>query len=140
MPLEDTAVAVSPAGAEGKVAHAAACTVSPIGVVWVTPPPVPVTVTFDVPVAAVLEAVSVSVLLPLLSVVGLKPAVTPLGNALAVSATLLENPPVGVTVTELVPFPPCATVRLEGLAESVKVGVLVGVPVPMMMPRPFVPR
>ena len=105
MPLEETAVAVSPAGAVGTAVHEPA-TVSPIVAVWVTPPPVPVTVTFDVPVAAVLEAESVSVLLPLLIEVGLKVAVMPLGNELAVSVTLLENPPVGVTVTELVPFPP----------------------------------
>ena len=139
MPLEETAVAVSPAGAEGTAVHEPA-TVNPIVAVWVTPPPVPVTVTLDVPVAAVLEAVSVSVLLPLAREVGLKLAVTPLGNGLAVSATLLENPPVGVTVTELVPLAPWAIVRLAGLAESVKLGELVGVPVPMMMPRPLVPR
>jgi hypothetical protein len=104
------------------------------------PPPVPVTTTVVVPVAAVLEAVSVSVLLPLVREAGLKFAVTPLGKGLAVRATLLENPPVGVTVTELVPFPPWVIARLDGLAERVKLGVLVGVPVPIMMPRPLVPR
>src|SRR6202451_709484 len=94
MPLEETAVAVSPAGAEGRVVHAPACTVSPIVAVWVTPPPVPVTVPFDVPVAAVLEAESVSVLLPLLIEVGLKVAVTSMGNELAGSVKLLGHPPV----------------------------------------------
>ena len=71
-----------------------------------------------VPVAAVLLAVSVSTLLP---VVGLVPklAVTPAGSPEADKVTLPVNPPVGFTVMVLVPLPPCVTVTLVGEAESV---------------------
>src|SRR5258708_39235583 len=58
-------------------------------VVWVTPPPGAGTVTFDVPVSAVLLTVNVSVELPLpgaASGLGLKPAGTPRGEPRAGSA------------------------------------------------------
>ena len=70
------------------------------------PPPVPVTVTVVAPAAAALEAVKVSVLVPVASEVGLKLAVTPLGKPLTLNATLLVNPPLGVRVTVLVAVPP----------------------------------
>ena len=85
-------------------------------------PLVPVTVTLTVPVAAVLEAVKVSVLLPVVEV-GLKLAVTPAGKPLALRATLPVNPPEGVTVTVLLPLPPCATDTVAGLADKEKSGV-----------------
>ena len=101
-------------------------------------PEVPVMVTVDDPVAAVLEAVSVSRLLP---VVGFVPneAVTPLGNPEAERVTLPVNPPTSVTVMVSVALLPCVTATLVGDAASVKpTGGLVNVP--MMMPRPFVPK
>ena len=55
-------------------------------------PDVPLIVTVAVPVAAVLEAVKVSVLAPVVEL-GLKDAVTPLGRPDAARATLPLNPP-----------------------------------------------
>jgi len=71
-------------------------------VVWVSDPLVPVTVTVAAPVVAVLEAVKVTVLVPVVDA-GLKLAVTPEGKPLALNATLPVNPPAGVTVTLSVP-------------------------------------
>jgi hypothetical protein len=88
-----------------------------------SPPPEPLIVTFTVPVAAVLEAASVSVLLPPVVEGGLNVAVTPLGNPVALKATLLVNPPLRVMVIVLAPLAPRLTVRLGGLAESVKFGL-----------------
>ena len=50
-------------------------------------------------------------------------AVTPEGNPEADKVTLPVNPPEGVSVMVLVPVVPCFTVRLEGEAESEKLGV-----------------
>ena len=91
-------------------------TVRAMVVVWLSEPLVPVMVTVADPVVAVLEALSVSVLL-LVVEDGLKLAVTPLGKPLALSATLPVNPPLAVTVTVLVPLAPWFTVTLPGLAE-----------------------
>jgi len=77
-----------------------------------------VTVTVAVPVVAVLLAVSVRVLVPVV-LAGLNDAVTPLGNPEADKLTLPVKPLVGFTVIVLVPLPPCATVTLAGEAESV---------------------
>jgi hypothetical protein len=98
--------------------------VSEIVVVCVSVPEVPVIVTVAVPVVAVLLAVKVTTLL---DVVGLVPklAVTPLGRPEADKVTLPVNPPEGVSVMVLVPLVPCFTVRLEGEAESEKLGVAV---------------
>ena len=71
----------------------------------VSEPLVPVTVTVAVPVAAVAEAVKVSVLVPVVED-GLKLAATPLGRPLALKATLPVKPLPGVTVTVLVAVPP----------------------------------
>lgn len=79
---------------------------------------VPVMVTVTVPIAAVLLAVSVSVLAPVV-LPGLKAAVTPLGRPDAERLTLLLKPFSGLTVMELVPFVPWATLRLFGEAERV---------------------
>jgi hypothetical protein len=82
---------------------------------------VPVTVTVAVPVVAVLLAVSVNVLV-LVVVLGLKDAVTPLGNPVANRLTPPLKPFRGATVMVLAPLAPCAIVNVVGDAESVKVG------------------
>jgi hypothetical protein len=89
-------------------------------VVRVSPPPVPVTVTVVIPVAAVEDAVRVSVLLVPVVDAGLNAAVTPLGNPPALKATVEEKPPLRVIVITLVPLAPRLIVRLVGFAESVK--------------------
>jgi len=99
----------------------AALTVSAMVAVAVKLPEVPVMVTVADPVVAVLLAVSVSTLVP---VVGFVPndAVTPLGRPDAASVTLPENPPTSVTVIVLVPLLPCVTDTLLGEADRVKLG------------------
>jgi len=80
-------------------------TVSAMVVVADNVPDVPVIVTVEDPVVAVLLAVKVSTLLP---VVGFVPneAVTPLGRPDAASVTLPVNPPTSVTLIVLVPLLP----------------------------------
>jgi hypothetical protein len=85
-------------------------------------PLTPVTVTVAAPRVALLDAVKVSVLVPVVEA-GLKAAVTPAGKPLALNATLPVNPPEGVTVIVLVVVPPCATETLDGLADKAKLGV-----------------
>jgi len=82
------------------------------------PPDTPETVTVAVPVAAVLLAASVKVLVPPVPV-GLNDAVTPLGRPDADKLTLPLKPFCGVTVMVLVPVVPCAIVKLFGDAERV---------------------
>lgn len=80
--------------------------------VSVNDPEVPVIVIWVVPAAAVLLAVSVSTLAP---VVGFVPhdAVTPLGNALVTArVTLPVNPPAAVTEIVAVPEAPRATFKV----------------------------
>ena len=76
-------------------------------------------VTVAAPAVAVLLAVNVSTLVP---VVGLVPnaAVTPLGNPDAARETLPVNPPMSVTVIVSVAVLPCVTDRVVGDAASVK--------------------
>ena len=105
-----------------KFGDAAAVTVKASVVVAVRLPEVPVMVTVADPVVAVLLAVNVSVLVPVVGF-GLNAAVTPLGSPDAASVTLPVNPPTSVTVIVLVPLPPWAMVRLLGESESVKLGV-----------------
>ena len=106
--------------------------VSEIVVVWLSDPEVPVTVMVLVPVVAVLEAVKVRTLV---EVVGLVPndAVTPLGSADVDKVTDPVKPPESVTVMVLLPLVPCFTVRLEGEAESEKLGVAVAFTVSEMV-------
>ena len=72
-------------------------------------------VTVEVPVAAVLLAVSVNVLVAI-------EAVTPLGMPEADSVGLPVKPLSGVTVMALVPLAPCAIVTLVGDADRLKFG------------------
>jgi len=90
-------------------------------VVFVKLPDEPVTVTMTVPVAAVLLAVSVKVLL-LAVLLGLNDAVTPLGRPDADKLTPPLKPLNGVIVIVLVPVVPWMTVRLLGEVEREKVG------------------
>ena len=87
-------------------------------VVFVKLPDVPVTVTVTDPIAAVLLAVSVNVLV-LAVLLGLNDAVTPLGRPEAERLTLLLKPFSGLTVMVLAPLAPCAIVKLFGDAERV---------------------
>ena len=73
----------------------------------------------DVPVAAVLLAVSVNVLV-LVVLVGLNEAVTPLGRPEADRLTLPVKPLCGVTVIVLFPLVPWVIVTLVGEAERPK--------------------
>src|SRR5262249_46129875 len=98
-------------------------TVRLIDVVRVRPPPVPVTVTVAAPSVAVPDAVNVNTLLVPVADAGLKLAVTPAGNPLAVKATALVKPPLRVMVIELVPLARRLMVRLVGFRESAKSGV-----------------
>jgi len=81
-------------------------------------PDAPETVTVTVPVAAVLLAASVNMLV-LAVLPGLNDAVTPLGRPDADKLTLPLKPPCGVTVMVLVPLVPWITLRLLGEAERV---------------------
>jgi membrane-associated protease RseP (regulator of RpoE activity) len=85
-------------------------------VAFVKPPDVPVTVTVAGPVAAVLLAANVKVLVPVV-LVGLNAAVTPLGNPVDDKLTLPLNPFTGLTVMVLAPLVPCTIVKLPGDAE-----------------------
>ena len=87
-------------------------------VVLIKLPEVPVIVTATVPVAAVLLAVNVNVLV-LAVLLGLKDAVTPLGRPDADKLTLPVKPFCGVTVMVLAPLAPCTIVKLFGDAERV---------------------
>jgi len=87
---------------------------------------VAVTVTFDVPVVAVLPAERVSVELPLPGAaieVGLKPAVTPEGNPEADSETAELKPPLTVVEMVLLPEALWTMDRLVGDALKTKSGV-----------------
>jgi hypothetical protein len=72
----------------------------------------------------VLDAVRVRTeLVPVVVVVaGLKLAVTPVGNPVALKATVPANPPVRVIVMVLVPLDPVLIARADGEADSEKFG------------------
>jgi hypothetical protein len=107
-------------------------TVKDTVLVWVTPPPVAVTVTFEVPEMAVLPTVKVNVDVPPPGAaieLGLKLAVTPVGTPDAERATAELNPP--LTDVEIVVLPelPWITERLAGDAATVKFGAAAGLTV-----------
>lgn len=83
--------------------------------VWIKLPEVPVMVTVARPRAAVLEAVSVSVLV-VVALAGLKDAVTPAGRPVATRLTEPVKLLRAVTVIVLLPEVPWAT--LTGEADS----------------------
>lgn len=82
-------------------------------------PDEPVMVTVAGPVVAVLLAMSIRVLVPVV-LAGLNEAVTPLGKPEADKLTVPLKPPCGLTVMLLVPLAPWMMVKLLGDAESVK--------------------
>ena len=85
-------------------------------------PPAPEMVTMTDPRVAVVEAVNVRVdEFPVVEV-GTKAAVTPLGRALVVNATLLVNPLTRAMVTVLLPLAPRLIDTEVGFAEIVKSG------------------
>lgn len=88
-------------------------------------PDVPRIVTTVVPIGAVPVAVSVNVLV-FVVLLGLKDAVTPLGNPEAENVTLPVKPFFGVIVIVLVPLVPCVMVRLPEDVEREKFGPEVG--------------
>lgn len=99
-------------------------TVSEMVVLWETPP-LALTVIVEVPAAAVLAAVKVSVELPEPGAAieaGLKAAVTPEGRPLAENDTAELKPPETVVEIVLEPLLPAATERLVGDALIVKLG------------------
>src|ERR1700722_3313435 len=103
-------------------AAGAGLTVSAILVVAVNVPDVPVMMTFEVPAVAVLLAVSVSTLDPVVGLV-LNTAPTPVGSPDAANVTLPANPPASITVTVSVMADPSVTDRVAADAVSVKLGV-----------------
>lgn len=107
-------------------------TVRLIVVEWLSVPETPVTVTVAVPTVAVLLAVKVTTLVDVAGLVP-KAAVTPVGRPEADNVTLPVKPPVLVTVTVLVPVPPCVTETLAGEAESEKFGAATVVTVRLMV-------
>jgi hypothetical protein len=88
-----------------------------IVVVCVRVPDVPVMVMVAGPTVAVLEAVSVSVLV-VVALAGLKDAVTPVGRPLAERATDPAKLLMPVTVMVLVPVLPSTTLTGDGEADS----------------------
>ena len=107
----------------------AALTVRATVVVWVAPPPLAVTVTFAVPVVAVLLAEKVRVELPLPGAAmeaGLKLAVTPAGNPDTDNEIVELNPPLMPVETVVAPEFPCVTESATGEAAELKSGVVLG--------------
>jgi hypothetical protein len=90
--------------------------------VWVADvaPEVPVTVT--VVVAGIAVAAAVKLMVRVWPIVGPKDAVTPAGNPEAASATEKLKPFSALMVMVLAPVAPAFTLRLEGVAERLKLG------------------
>lgn len=104
---------VTAGGVALRVKPGAALTVSATFVLWVAVPDVPVTVTVTAgPKAAVLEAVSVSTLEPVVVGFGLKAAVTPVGRPETVKVTPAVKPFSAVTLMVSVVLLPCVTVAV----------------------------
>lgn len=98
-----------------------------IPAVWVTEPPLAVTVRLDLPALALVPLVRVRVETPLpgdATDVGLKLAVTPVGNPDTENATADLNPPKAAVVNLTVPFALEVAVTLVAPAASEKPGTL----------------
>jgi hypothetical protein len=100
-------------GVADRVKLGGATIVSAMEVLLVSAPAIPVTVTVQVPGAAVALAMNVSVLVRVVCA-GPNAAVTPGGRPVTESATVLLNPPPGVTARVLAPLPPWGTLTLAG--------------------------
>jgi hypothetical protein len=103
---------------------------------WFRLPDTPDTVMVNVPVVALLLAVSVRVLVV---AVGFVPndAVTPDGMPEAESETLPLKPLMSFTVIVLPPAPPCVIVTLEGEADRLKSGDVPDGARALIRPLPF---
>ena len=103
-------------------------------------PETPLIVTVTVPVAAVLLAVRVSMLVDVAGFVP-KVAVTPVGRPEAERMTLPVKPLTGMTVIVVLPEPPCVIATVVGDADKLKFGVadeasaLIN-PLPFGLPHP----
>src|ERR1700722_18960962 len=117
-----------------------ALTVRLIVVVLLWLPDVPLIVTMEAPGVAELDAVNVSVPFPR-APAPLKDAVTPWGMPDTARVTAPWKPFRGVMAMALVLEPPCATLRLEGVAERVNAGgpVIVTVIPAVLIRLPEVP-
>jgi hypothetical protein len=81
----------------------------------------------NVPVVTVAVVVTVSVEVPeVVTEVGLKVPVAPVGNPVTLIATAPVKPPEGVTVAVYVVDAPCAIDREAGVAVTVKSAVAIG--------------
>jgi len=95
-------------------------------VVWVTPPPVAVTVRVYIPVAAVEPTAMERVELPEPGAaieVGLRVAVTPVGAPETERETAELNPPYTLVVIVELPLAPCRIDNEDGEEEMLKPGV-----------------
>ncbi len=108
------------AGVAERVKLGGAAIVSEIVALLLIVPDVPVTVTVEVPGAAVAVAFSVSVVVRAAVDAGLNVAVTPAGRPVAENVTVPLKLPCGVTLKVLVPLPPCKILRLAGDGAIVK--------------------
>jgi hypothetical protein len=119
-----------------------------VKLVWfVKVPDEPVTVTVNVPMAAIALELSVNVLVPGV-LLGLNDAVTPLGKPDIDKLTLPVKLFSGVTLIVLVPLAPCVRVTLLGEVESEKFGPEAGqlftrfaaltLPIPVAKSQPVV--
>lgn len=110
------------------IAGAGAVTVKLMATVFVTPPPVPVTVNTVVPAAVPEAAVSVIVLLPFpgdAMLAGENTAVTPFGNPVIVSATAAPKPLCPAVARVRLAADPAFTVLDVALGVSVKLAVTI---------------
>jgi hypothetical protein len=106
------------AGVAESVKPGGGVTVREMVVLLVAVPEAPDTVTVEVPAAALLDALNVSVLV-FVAAVGLNAAVTPVGSPLTEKVTVPVNPFSGVTVMVLGALPPGARLIVAGDAASV---------------------
>jgi hypothetical protein len=119
--LPNPCASVRLAGEAVRLKSGGGVTVSASVAVWLRLPDVPVIVTVAAPVAALLLAVSVNVLL-LVAEAGLNDAVTPLGRPEVARAALPVKPFNAATDTMLVPLFPCVIIKLPGDVDREKFG------------------